>query len=570
MTHKEFLSQAKKSKFLAVDTETTGLTKADELFCISLACESGKEVISDAFAYNDLKLNIAAIKKLIEDSSKKKIFHNAKFDIYYLKKKKINVNIDEISDTMIIAHLLYPEKSKALKEMSKEFISDDADSLKQELEKEFERIGERNFKKVDKELLRRYAAKDAELTLRMYKVFLAHVGKLNEMIKSKIKDLNKLELETMKVLSKVESKGLLIDKIMSIKLKTEFTEKANEVKKLIMKIANKYEMKDINIDSNQQVLELLEKTGFDMSKLPDSKTGKSLRNDNIDDLEKYDKTGLVKNVSEYRHYTKMISIYIDNFLKGEPVDAETVNIHQTYLQTGTVTGRFSSIDPNLQNIPRGPIMRQLFVAPKGSKLLVFDYKQIEVRILAHCSEDYKLTTAFIDNKDIYTETASKVIYKISEDDVNENQRFVAKKVILGIMYGMGAKTLSKVANISIDEAKTFIGNFYNYYQQVKRYRYKIQDFVQKYGYAINIYGRIRNLDIESAYKGVNSIIQGSTADFMRYKMIAVDKLLSKNKLENDVELILQVHDELVYTAKTEKIKEIAKLISTELDRKSVV
>lgn len=577
---KALLKRAALADVLAIDTETTGLTKGDEAFAISFTFEVSKEIyMSGVVIKKEIQQYKTELKKMFENPNSRKVFHNARFDIYYLDKLGFKIPFDTVDDTMVIAHLLFPEGSKKLKEIGKVHIDKDAADLSEEVEEALKELEDKRYDMIDEELLRKYAIQDTVLTLKVYNFFIGLVQSVSDSRREQIKKLYKLELKTLKILYEIETTGLLLNKPLIKKLKADYVLKIEKYSKKIYSIAKKFKVDKIELNSDKQLLNLLEKTGFDMNLLTNTKTGKSLQKKNILELIGDDKTGLLESISEYGHYSAMVATYLNNFLKGEKVGSNRLRLYPKFSQTVAITGRFSSFDPNFQNLPRGVEIRQCIIAPEGKILVKFDYAQIEVQVLAHCSKDFKLCSVFLEGKDIYN-VVEPILWKgnnpdviglaegkrflgkeaVIGKDIAGAKRFICKKVVLGIMYSMGAKTMAKVAGVDIEEAARFIGDFKNHFILVKKYGWTVTNFAKKYGYVLNIYGRKRNLDYNTAWKGLNTIIQGSTADIMRYKMCQIDLELRKKKLISKAHLILQVHDEFLFEIDKEGLDETIQFI----------
>lgn len=383
-----------------------------------------------------------------------------------------------------------------------------------------------------------------------------------------------IEMKLLKVLAKMEMEGFLINQNLLKELSTEFSGQIDELESKIHDYAGEI----FNINSPKQLGNIL----FEKLGLPHLKKTKTGYSTNIEVLEFLrGQHPIIELIMEYRQVTKLKSTYIDGL--SNIIDTATGKVYTTFSQTTASTGRLSSLDPNLQNIPirteRGRKLRGLFVAKEGYSLVDADYSQIELRILAHLSNDEKMIQAFADNVDIHTKTASEV-FGISVEHVTSDLRGAAKAVNFGIVYGISDFGLSNNLGISIPKAKEYIEQYLDKYQAVKKYLADVVKEVEESGYATTLYGRRRyipELKVKNAVVrgfgkrlAMNTPIQGAAADIIKLAMIHVDEYLSKN--HPNAKLLLQVHDELIIQAKeedAEKIKEEIQKIMEESTKLSV-
>ncbi len=356
----------------------------------------------------------------------------------------------------------------------------------------------------------------------------------------------KLEIPLSSVLASMERRGILIDKEKLNKLSIMFNEELNQTSKEIFKIANE----EFNIDSPKQLQNILyEKLKIKPGKK--TKTGYSTNQEELIRISNIHPIG--SKLLKYRVIAKLLNTYIETFPKYIQFDGR---IHTTFVQGGTITGRLSAQDPNLQNIPirteEGKKIREIFIASQNYKLLSMDYSQIELRILAHLSEEEKLIEAFNQDKDIHTETACTLFHKKPEE-ITENMRRFAKTINFGIIYGMGPHGLSEQLGISHSESREFIESFFKLYPKVKKYIERELDKARSKGYVENMFGRIRYIDgiksdnfhEKSAAEriAINTPIQGTAADITKFGMINLFKYFKENNI--DAYILLQIHDEIL-------------------------
>ena len=518
---------------VAFDTETTGLDR-------------DKEIVGFSFAYNeeayyvpinhfylgvpnqiDEKIAIKAINKLFKN---KIVGHNLKFDLNLVYKYGVN-KITPFMDTMILAWIIDPDKKVGLDSLAKRYLDHEMISFKDTVKK-----GE-NFSSVNIEDATKYAAEDAYITLKLY-------DKLMEELNWDILDeIKKVEIPFIDVLIDMENRGINVDLEYFKNLELQVEEKLKNLTNEIYKLAGE----EFNINSTKQLaVVLFEKLGLPAKKK--TKTGYSTNEAVLNSLKNYE---IVQKLLEYRELFKLQSTYI----KPLQTYAKDGKVYTSFLQTGTATGRLSSKDPNLQNIPTNKEIniRNGFIASKDKYLVSLDYSQIELRLLAHFSEDETLINAFNENKDIHLETAIKIFGK----DKAKEMRGVAKSINFGLIYGMGARKLSQTINVTNKEAKEFIDKYFESFPTVKDYLNKQKELVKQKGYVETLLKRRRFFDFNSVNsfmasnferEAVNTIFQGSAADLIKLAMLEIEKI------SND--MILQIHDELIFdTNDLDKIEE---------------
>ncbi len=547
------LKEITKDSIVAFDTETTSLdTKEAKLVGFSFAINESKAYyvpvghnylgVGEQVSLSDAKV---AISKILEA---KVVGQNLKFDysllMHYLQiKPKV-----PFSDTMILAWLLEPGSRVGLDALAKKFFNYDMVSFSKTVKK-----GE-DFSSVDIQEATKYAAEDAWMSLKLYNK-LSYIFKefALEELENEAKNI---EFPFILTLIKMESLGVKVDITYLKELKDELSQELGVLSKTIYELAGT----EFNIRSTQQLGNILfQKLGLKGGKK--TKTGYSTNEAVLNSLK--DEHEIIKYLLKYREYQKIQSTYVEPLLKLGLKNSEN-RIYSSFLQTGTSTGRLSSKDPNLQNIPvrseLGRRVRGAFVAKEGYSLISIDYSQIELRLLAHFSGDAALKEAFNENKDIHLETAIKLF---GEEEAEDKRNF-AKSINFGLLYGMGSRKLSQELGITASEAKEIIANYFAAFPTVKNYLEQIQDRVKRQGYVETLLKRRRVFDYENANamakaailrESVNTVFQGSAADLIKLSMLDIDRLIEDESLEAN--MILQIHDELIFEVKDEIAKEIA-------------
>jgi DNA polymerase-1 len=403
------------------------------------------------------------------------------------------------------------------------------------------------FAELDTQKLGIYSCEDADFTNRLYE-------KLSKAIKkNNFSDLyNNIELPLVEVLAQMEQNGIELDSKFLITLSKESHKNLEKIQKKIWDLAEV----EFNINSTKQLKEILfEKLELSSEGIKKTKTGFSTSADELEKLK--DSHKIIPQIQEYRELNKLITTYIDTL--PELVNKKTGRIHTSYNQAVAATGRLSSTEPNLQNIPvkteLGRKVRRAFVAGKGKILVALDYSQIELRIAAHMSGDSKMIKAFNEGVDIHTSTAAE-INGVELGDVSPEMRREAKAVNFGILYGQGAHGLSQNADISYAQAKEFIDQYFEVYKKIRKYLDNTIEQAKKDGFVETMFGRKRALpEINSSMamvrKGaermaINTPIQGTAADMIKKAMIEVHKFIVKGYKTEEVKMLLQVHDELLF------------------------
>lgn len=563
----ELAAKLKKAGAFSVDTETTsedpmrahlvGLSFAAEPMCsfyvpVSSSRHCGKGL--------GLEKVLKILKPLLEDPNFKKYGQNIKYDSIVLKRAGVELR-GIVFDTMIASYLSNPIKlNHNLDDISLEFLG-----VKKIATSELIGSGKNQISMAEVELERisDYACEDADCVFRLMPI-------LHERLRSDgLLDLfEKVEMPLSEVLGKMEMNGVCLD----TKLLKEFSEEAEEgLKKLTRGIYNEAG-EEFNINSTKQLGEIL----FNKLKLPVIKKTKTGFSTDVSVLEKLAQTHtLPKMLLEYREQSKLKSTYLDAL--PEIINPETGLVHTSYHQTVTATGRLSSSDPNLQNIPikteAGRKIRKAFVPrAKGRKLLSADYSQIELRILAHLTGDKNLTEAFREDRDVHKFTAT-LLYGVNEKDVTREMRHMAKTINFSVIYGKTAFGLSQELGISVHEADSFIKNYFERYKAVKEYLESQKEKARKDGFLTTILGRrsyfpdinSKNVMVRQFAEraAINAPIQGSAADLIKLAMIAVQNRLEKEKRESL--MIMQVHDELVFDVLPQELEAVTQLVRSEME-----
>ncbi len=565
LTEKElnnWILKIKECNSFAIDTETDSVqTVSANLLGISLSVSENEGCyIPLGHQYDDcpkqLEMDyvIKSLGSAIEDNQEKAIGQNLKFDIPILARHGIKIT-KFLADTMLMSYVLNSTATRHGMDRLADFY------LNYKTTKYTDVTGtaskQISFAEVKLDVATDYAAEDADITLRLYKV-------LNKLLKEKPtqqKLLNDLEYPLVHVLSRVEQNGAKIDKKKLSNHSKELSEKISDLTSQAFKISGE----EFNLDSPKQLLEILyEKQGLPVLK----KTPKGQPSTNEDTLQRLSEDyELPKIILQYRTLAKLKSTYTDSLINIE--NPKTKRIHTSYQQAITSTGRLSSTEPNLQNIPiktaEGRRIREAFVPENGNVLISADYSQIELRIMAHLSEDKNLTHSFNNNIDVHSSTAAEV-FGVSIDDVSPDQRRSAKAINFGLMYGMSAFGLTRQLGIPRGEAQEYLDTYFARYTGVRDYMDNIKAQAKEDKYVETIMGRRLYLNEINAANGlrrqaaeraaINAPLQGSAADIIKKAMLDIDELLL-NELQ-DVQMIMQVHDELVFECPKNKADAVMK------------
>ncbi|TAH41126.1 MAG: DNA polymerase I [Bacteroidetes bacterium] len=556
---KKLIDYLLSQKVFSFDTETTGLdSHTAELVGMSFAAKR-----AEAF-YVPVPENQEEAKKLVEefkDVFKKdgivKVAQNLKYDLSVLKRYGIEFK-GAFFDTMISHFLIRPEMRHSMNVLAETYLHYSPVSIENLIGKKGK--DQLSMRDVPYEVISEYAAEDADITLQLYEVF---EPKLKNSGAEKL--FYEVEMPLVPVLSAMEAEGITLDKKALNVLSEELAGDIAGVEKEIQTMAGE----DFNISSPKQVGEILFNKLKIIDKPAKTKTGQfSTGEDVLSKLE--NKHPIVRKILDYRELVKLKNTYVD--VLPNLVNPQTGKIHTSYNQIVAVTGRLSSDNPNLQNIPirteRGREIRKAFV-PRGKDFLLLsaDYSQIELRIIAELSGDEGMLDAFRSGEDIHAATAAKV-YGVPIKEVDADMRRNAKMVNFGIIYGISAFGLADRLNISRTEAKGIIDNYFQQYPGVRDYMDRSIEKAKKKGFVETIMGRRRYLrDINSANatvrgfaerNAINAPIQGSAADMIKIAMIRIADDLEKKKLRS--KMLLQVHDELIFDAHLEELDEVKALV----------
>jgi len=546
-----FLKKLKLQKTFTLDTETSGLDPITaELLGISFSWKEG-----EAYFVLANKKRLEELRPILENKKVKKCGHNIKFDWRVLKNQGVNLN-GLYFDTMIASYLLNPSNrqhnldSLVFTELGFEKISKAnlADTQPEQLTID--------FKGLDPEKLSLYSCEDADFTNRLVKIFAKRMKEegLTELFE-------KIEMPLIPVLGEMENNGIKMEIAPLQKLDKEVGDKLADLEKAIYKSAKV----KFNINSTKQLKEVLfEKLAIPTDNLKKTKTGFSTAEDELAKMQ--DLHPIIPLLQSYRELNKLQTTYLGALPKM--INPKTSRIHTSFNQTIAATGRLSSTEPNLQNIPtrteEGQKIRTAFVAAPGYKLVSFDYSQIELRLAAHMSGDQKMIKAFKEKEDIHTATAAE-INGVKLEEVTKKMRREAKAVNFGLIYGQGPHGLSQGAGIPYWQASEFIKKYFSAYPGIKKMMDNSIKEARSKLYAITLFGRKRPLaEINSSIPmvrksaermAINTPIQGTAADLIKMAMVKIAELIQGHG--DEIRLLLQVHDELIFEIKTDKIEAYA-------------
>jgi DNA polymerase-1 len=547
------------------DTETTSVVSLDaELVGMSFAVvEHEAYYLPFPKEFSEVKLLLDKIKEPFLNSSIRKIGQNMKYDISVLKNYDFEV-CGELFDTMIAHYLLNPELYHNMDYMAETILNYSTIRINEIAVLEGKgKNKELNMRAVELQKIADYAAEDADITLQL-KNRLAPRLKENKMEEL----FHSIEMPLVRVLVEMERNGVVVDEFSLQQVSGKMTQYLLSVEQQVRSFSSK----PLNVSSPKQIGEFL----FDELKL-DAKARKTKSGQYVTDEETLEalknKHEVVPLILEYRGLKKLLSTYID--VLPTLIHRRTGRVHTSFNQTVTATGRLSSSNPNLQNIPirdeKGKEIRRAFVADQGCKMLGADYSQIELRIMAHLSQDQNLINAFNADQDIHAVTASK-IFRVPINEVTSDMRRKAKTANFGIIYGISAFGLANRLGISRTEAKQLIDDYFLSFPKVKEYMDNVIEQARKNGYVLTICNRKRYLpDINShnanvrgfaERNAINAPIQGSSADIIKIAMI---RILSRIKSENlKSQMILQIHDELQFNVPNEEVDRLRTIVSEEM------
>jgi len=544
---KKIEDEIEHASYFAFDTETTSLNAYEaELVGASFSFKKDTGVYIPINHVEQTELNanevISWLKRVLEKNQNKIIGQNLKYDIGVLKKYDINI-MEFYADTMLMSYSLNSTATRHnMDAMSEHYLNITTIKYEDVIGKGVNKY--KNFSEVPIKDATNYAAEDSDITLQLFE-------KMNSLLDDKTKKLLKeLDYKLLFVLLEMEERGTLIDISHLNNLSKKFGAK---LMSLVQKIHNISGVV-FNIDSPKQLSEVLfEKLNIDSKGLKKTSTGYFSTSESV--LQKLSGDNeIIADILEYRSLAKLKSTYTDKI--SEICDQHS-RVHTSYHQAVTSTGRLSSSDPNLQNIPirtkEGITIREAFIAPKNKKILAMDYSQIELRLMAHYSEDEIMLKSFKNDEDIHKRTASE-IFEVNIDDVDSEMRRRAKTINFGLLYGMSAFGLSNQLGVSRPEAEIFLNNYFDRYSGVKQFMHDIVENSKPTKYVETLYGRkihvpnitASNYMVRQAAEraAINGPLQGSAADIIKYAMVEINKWINDNQF--DIKMILQVHDELVF------------------------
>jgi len=545
----EILNTLDKESIIAFDTETTGVDAKEAKIVGFSFCMSENEAFYVPLTHNylgvDKQIALQSAKKAIELIFKHFVIgHNLKYDFKIIEQNFALKPPQKFADTMILAWLYNPSLRVNMDDLALRLFSYETLHFQSLVKK-----GE-NFASVELEKACKYAAEDAYITLRFYLYFLKNLET------PLLKLAQTCEFDFIKIIMVMEENGIKLDTNTLENLMKKFEK---EIKHLSEEIYTLCEDR-FNLNSPKQVGDIL----FEKLKLPSGKKGKTGYSTDEKVLnELLDKHPVIAKILAYRELAKLYSTYCEPLLKFALKDKNS-RIYSSFLQTGTATGRLSSKEPNLQNIPAhgqyAKDYKSCFVAEEGFSFISLDYSQIELRMLAHFSEDEKLLNAFANDEDIHARTAIMIF-----NQSNYETRSIAKSINFGLIYGMGYKTLSQNLKIEASLAKSYIEKYFQNFTSIKKYFEKVKNEAKQNGFITTLSGRKRYFDFENAKpmqmamyerESINSILQGSAADVIKLAMLEINKELNEDK-----KLILQIHDELIFEVKDELCENFVKKAS---------
>lgn len=560
----EKLAQA---TLIAIDTETDSLDyMTAKLVGISFALENGEAAYLPlchdyigAPAQIDLDTALAMLKPILENPAIQKVGQNIKYDLSIFARYGINVQ-GIAYDTMLLSYVLDSTGRHNMDDLAKRYLGHQTIR--------FEDIagkgkGQLTFNQIPIEQATEYAAEDADITMKLQRALWSKITQHPTLMAL----YNEMELPLLAVLSRIERHGVLIDCDTLFAQSQQIASRLAELEQQAYALAGQ----TFNLASTKQLQEIL----FDKLGLPIlKKTPKGAPSTNEEVLEElaYDHA-LPKLLVEYRGLSKLKSTYTDKL--PQMVNHQTGRVHTSYHQAVTATGRLSSSDPNLQNIPirneEGRRIRQAFIPREGFTILAADYSQIELRIMAHLSQDQGLIHAFQQGKDIHRATAAE-IFAIPLEQVSSEQRRSAKAINFGLIYGMSAFGLSRQLGISRPEAQKYMDLYFQRYPGVQQFMRDIRETAKAQGYVTTLFDRRLYLpDIQSANAirrkaaervAINAPMQGTAADIIKRAMIQLDQQIAGNP---DIQMIMQVHDELVFEVRTDKVAEFSQMIKQTME-----
>ena len=561
---KKLIKKASKAKTIAIDTETTGLDYMDaDLVGISISYEPGQAAYipisheDDSSPQLEMDYVLQELRPLLEDSNEKIIGQNIKFDKNILARYGINISSIK-NDTMMMSYVLDASATRHnLDALSSYYLNYKTSTFEDVAGKGVKQV---TFDKVPIAEATHYAAEDADITLRLYEELVAKL----EAVES-LKVLNQeIEIPLIEVLSEMEQNGAILNsKILNAQSK----DLENRIKKL-EKSAYNLAGEEFNLGSTKQLREIFfDKLGYRVIKKTPGGQPSTDEKVLAELAEEYE---LPKVLLEHRTLSKLKSTYTDK-LPGQ-ISNSTGKVHTSFHQAVTTTGRLSSSDPNLQNIPirteDGRRIRQAFEPSEGHRFISADYSQIELRVMAHMSKDEGLLKAFQEGEDVHSKTASEV-FNVDIEEVTTDLRRNAKAINFGLIYGISAFGLGKQLGITRNLAAEYMAMYFEKYPGVKEYMESTKKLAGENGYIETLFGRrlyLRDINASNAMRrqaseraAINAPVQGTAADIMKIAMIKMHKLIKETNI--DAKLILQVHDELILDTPAKEIDQVIELVT---------
>jgi DNA polymerase-1 len=556
----EWLSRLEQAQAFAFDTETTSLNIMDaKIVGVSFAIEAGKAAYipcghdyMGAPEQLPIEWVLQELKTILEDANKIKIGQNLKYDRSVLLNYGLELR-GIVFDTMLESYIFNSIGSRHnMDALAQNYLDYKTVTFEELAGKGVKQLG---FNQLKIEDAGHYAAEDADITLRLHQFFWPQLDQIPS-LKSVFETI---EIPLIPVLSHIERNGALVDANLLGKHSIELAERLTQLERKAYEIAGQ----EFNLSSPKQLGVIL----FEQQKLPIIKktpTGAPSTAEEVLQELALDYP-LPKVLMEYRGLAKLKSTYTDKL--PLEINKRTGRIHTSYHQAVAATGRLSSQDPNLQNIPikteEGRRIRQAFIAPKGYKLVAADYSQIELRIMAHLSDDIGLLTAFEKGLDVHRATAAEV-FGVPVDSVTTEMRRSAKAINFGLIYGMSAFGLAKQLHVGRNEAQQYIDRYFERYPGVQRYMNETRALAHEQGFVETIFGRRlylpdinaknKNLQMGAERTAINAPMQGTAADIIKKAMISVDNWLVEAKV--DAKLIMQVHDELVLEVAEGQVEQV--------------
>ena len=564
-----WIKKLKASKLFAFDLETNSLDYMQaDIVGLSFSVKPGEaayvpvaHVYEDAPTQLDRDDVLKQLKPLLEDAKQNKVGQHIKFDMNVLAHYDIHMQGVQF-DTMLESYVLDSVASRHdMDTLAIRFLDHETIHYEDVCGKGAKQI---TFDYVDLDTATDYAAEDADITLRLHEAIWSEL----KQTKSLVSVLNDIEIPLIPVLSRIECTGVLLDTKLLAKQSKQLTKRIDELQQQAYKEAGK----EFNLGSPKQLQEIL---FTDLGMPVISKTAKgqpSTAESVLQELaHQYD---LPRVILEHRSLSKLKSTYTDKL--PEMIDPDSGRVHTSYHQAVAATGRLSSSDPNLQNIPvrteEGRRIRQAFIAEPGNKILAADYSQIELRIMAHLSKDKGLLDAFAQGEDVHRATAAEV-FGVERDAVTGDQRRKAKAINFGLIYGMSAFGLARQLDIERGEAQQYVDLYFERYPGVKAYMENTRELAREQGYVETVFGRrlyLPEINARNAMRrqyaertAINAPMQGTAADIIKYAMIAIDEKIQKDSLP--MRMIMQVHDELVFEVEETYLDKAAKIISKTME-----